>query len=48
MRRITKDRYGRTVAELYKDGENIQELIFKKGFGKIYQKYAHQCEWSRG
>ena len=48
IRRITKDRYGRTVAELFKDEINIQELVVKKGFGKIYQKYAYQCEWSRG
>ena len=48
IRRITKDRYGRTVAELFKDGVNIQELIVKQGFGEIYQKYAYQCEWSRG
>ena len=48
IRRITKDRYGRTVAELFNDGINIQELIVKKGFGKISQKYAHHCEWSRG
>ena len=48
IRRITKDRYGRTVAELFNDEINIQELIVKKGLGKIYQKYAHQCEWSRG
>ena len=48
IRRITKDRYGRTVAELFKDEINVQELIVEKGFGKIYQKYAYQCEWSRG
>ncbi len=46
IRRITFDRYGRTVAELIKDEENIQELIVKNGFGKIYRKYSHQCEWS--
>ena len=48
IRRITKDRYGRTVAELFKDGVDIQEFIVKEGFGEIHQKYAHQCEWSRG
>ena len=48
IRRITKDRYGRTVAELFKDGINIQALIVKQGFGEIYQKYAYQCKWSRG
>ena len=48
IRRITKDRYGRTVAELFRDGVNVQELIVKEGLGEIYQKYAYQCEWSRG
>ena len=47
IKRITKDRYGRTVAELFKDGLNIQELIVKKGHGKIYKNYSHQCEWSK-
>ena len=47
IRRITLDRYGRTVAELYKNDLNIQELIVKEGHGKIYLKYAHQCEWSK-
>ena len=45
IRRITKDRYGRTVAELYKNNINIQETIIKKGYGKIYEKYADQCDW---
>ena len=47
IKRITKDRYGRTVAELFKDGVNIQELIVNKGYGKIYKKYSYQCEWSK-
>ena len=47
INRITKDRYGRTVAELFKDGVNIQELIVKKGYGKIYKKFSYQCEWSK-
>ena len=47
IKRITKDRYGRTVAELFKDEENIQELIVKKGFGQIYKRYSHQCNWSK-
>ncbi len=46
IRRVTFDRYGRTVAELYKDEINIQELIVESGFGKIYKKYAYQCQWS--
>ena len=47
IKRITKDRYGRTVAEIYKDGKNIQELIVNKGYGEIYKKYSYQCEWSK-
>ena len=47
IKRITNDRYGRTVGELFKNGANIQELIVKKGFGKIYKKYSYQCEWSK-
>ena len=47
IKRITRDRYGRTVAELFKDEENIQELIVKKGFGKIYKRYSYQCDWSK-
>ena len=47
INRITKDRYGRTVAELFKDDENIQELILKKGFDVIYKKFSHQCDWSK-
>ena len=46
IRRITTDRYGRTVAELFKNDINVQELIVKKGYGKIYERYADQCEWS--
>ena len=47
IKRITKDKYGRTVGELFKNGVNIQELIVEKGYGKIYKKYAFQCEWNQ-
>ena len=47
IKRITKDRYDRTVAELFINDLNIQEIIVKKGYGKIYQKYASQCSWSK-
>jgi len=47
IKRITKDKYGRTVGELFKNGVNIQELIVKKGYGEIYKKYSYQCEWSK-
>ena len=47
IKRITKDRYGRTVGELFKNGLNIQKMIVEKGHGKIYQKYSHQCKWAK-
>ena len=47
IKRITNDRYGRTVGELFKNEVNIQELIVKKGYGEIYKKYSYQCEWSK-
>ena len=45
IRRITKDRYGRTVAELSKDGVNIQERLVDKGFASVYKRYSDQCDW---
>ena len=47
IRRITKDRYDRTVAELSINGINIQQIMVKKGYAKIYSKYAYQCPWTR-
>ena len=47
IKRITKDRYGRTVGELFKNGINVQELIVDKGYGTIYKRYADQCEWTQ-
>ena len=46
IRRTIFDRSWRIVAELIKDEENIQELIIKNGFVKIYRKYSHQYLWS--
>ncbi len=45
IRRITFDKYGRTVAELYKDEINIQKLLVDKNLAKIYKKYSYQCPW---
>ena len=39
------DRYGRTVAEVYKrKGKNIGLRLVKKGFAEVYDKYACQCD----
>ena len=47
IRRITNDRYGRTVGELFINGINVQEVIVQKGYGKIYERYADQCKWTK-
>ena len=44
IRRITKDRYGRTVAELFVDGVNVGEYLVKSTYAEINQKYSHQCK----
>ena len=46
LKRITLDRYGRTVAELCKGGTNIQQQMVASGHAQIYWKYAHQCDWT--
>jgi len=45
IRRITTDRYGRTVAELFVDGVNVGQHLVRSGHAKIYWKYARACIW---
>ena len=47
IRRITTDRYDRTVAELFVDGSNVQQRLVASGHADIYWRYAHQCGWTR-
>ena len=47
IRRISTDRYGRTVAELFYRNKNIQKLLVDRGYGQIYKKYSNQCKWSK-
>ena len=46
IKRIDTDRYGRTVAEIFIEGTNIQKLMVKNGFAKIHRKYSFQCDWT--
>ena len=46
IKRIDTDRYGRTVAEIFIEGTNIQKLMVKNGFAKIHRKYSFQCDWA--
>ena len=47
LRRITKDRYGRTVGELFVDGLNVQQAMVASRHAAIYWTYASQCSWMR-
>ena len=47
IRRITTDRYGRTVAELSVDGVNVQQFMVVNGLASIYEKYADPCPWAQ-
>ena len=47
IRRIIKDRYGRTVAELFVDGSNVQQRLVASGHAEILWKFASQCPWTR-
>ena len=46
IRRVTEDKYGRTVGELSLNGENLQELLVIEGHAEIYEKYSKPCEWA--
>ena len=46
IRRITKDRYGRTLAELFLGETNVQQEMIASGHAEIIRRFAHQCQWS--
>jgi len=47
IRRITEDRYERTVAELFVGETNVQREMVAIGHAEVYQRQAHQCPWTR-
>ncbi len=46
IRRVTEDKYGRTVGELFLNGENLQQLLVEEGHAEIYKEYSKPCEWA--
>ena len=46
IRRITEDRYERTVAELFVGETNVQREMVATGHSEVYQRYAHQYPWT--
>ena len=52
IRRISKDRYGRTVAELFLAGphitrRNVQQDMVASGHAVVMTNHAKQCPWTR-
>lgn len=47
IRRITHDRYDRTIAELFVDEINVGEELVRRKVASIYRRYAYQCPWAR-
>lgn len=46
IRRISTDRYGRTVAELFIDDKNVGQQQVLNGYAVISREHAWQCAWS--
>ena len=43
IRRITEDRYERTVAELFVGETNVQREMVASCHAEVYQQYGHEC-----
>jgi len=46
LRRITTDRYGRIIGELFIDGMNVQQAMVASRSAEIDWRYASQCPWT--
>ena len=46
IRRIDRNQYGQTVAELFANGKNIQQDMVLSGHADIHKRYAWQCPWA--
>lgn len=43
IRTITTDRYGRTVAENYRNGDSLNLIMVKRGQAVVYRRYLDGC-----
>ena len=43
LRSITTDRYGRTVGELYRNGDSLNLIMVKRGQAVVYRRYLDGC-----
>ena len=46
IQHITKDSYGRTVAELFVGETNVQREMVATGHAEVYWRHADQCPWT--
>jgi micrococcal nuclease len=44
LRVMETDRYGRTVAEVYRDGRSINLQLVQEGAAVVYREYLRKCD----
>lgn len=47
VRAVETDRYGRTVAEVYRDGQSIGLQLVEEGYAVVYDTYLDSCSETR-
>ncbi|NEQ48196.1 MAG: thermonuclease family protein [Leptolyngbya sp. SIOISBB] len=47
VREVDTDRYGRTVAEVYKAGQSVGLQLVTEGYAVVYDRYLHGCTETR-
>jgi micrococcal nuclease len=48
MREIERDRYGRTVAELFLGNQSVNLMMVKEGQAVVYTQYIDNCAATKG
>jgi len=44
LRTVTTDRYGRTIGEIYRNGDSVNLKMVKQGQAVVYRQYLDACE----
>lgn len=44
LRTVTTDRYGRTIGEIYRNGDSVNLKMVKQGQAVVYDRYLDACE----
>ncbi len=43
VRAVERDRYGRTVAEIYRHGQSVGLQLVREGYAVVYKQYLYSC-----